>query len=116
MQSRLHGVVFGKFFFIALRKRRKGSILGSKLESIQPETINTLIGPKLHDIKNLLAHFGVFPVQIGLLAREIVQIIGIAYRIIHPGIMIYIEKTVARRRLASIRVPPMIVIAVRVGS
>src|ERR1700679_472816 len=64
---RAHRIILIEMLFPTLRPYRETRILRYELKGIQPETIDTLIRPKSHDIVYFIAHPRVLPVQIRLL-------------------------------------------------
>src|ERR1700736_3749756 len=102
---RPHRIVLVEMLLPTLRPYRKTRILGYELERIQPKIVDTLIRPKTHDIVYFVPQPRILPVQVRLLARKIMQVIGIGDRIIPPRIVVDIEETVTIRRLASFGIP-----------
>src|SRR5436190_20773462 len=69
---------FGKIFSI-------GSFSLKKIRhSIQPKTVNTHLAPKINYFKNLLLHFGVVIIQIGLMVKKTVPVILLGHFIPRP--------------------------------
>src|SRR6476620_243915 len=116
MKIALHGIIENKILFKSFGKCWESGVLGSKLESIQAETINPFVRPKLHDIIHLAAQFRIFPVEVWLLPGKIMQVIGVGQRIIHPGIIIDIEQAIPVGWLSVFGIPPMVIIAVWIAS
>src|SRR5579862_3758402 len=111
----LHGIVKIEMLFKTLWESREARILGDELKGVEPEAIDTFVCPIFHDVKYFCPDFGIFPIQIRLFSRKIMQVVGVSCRVVGPGITINIKKTIAIRRFSPLGVPPMVIISVRIS-
>lgn len=71
------------------------ALRGHEMEGIQPKAVDAHIQPKAHYTVHFLAQLRVVPVQVGLLDREVVQLVDIGGRVVLPGTVVAGNGTVA---------------------
>src|SRR5580658_2455912 len=112
---RAHAIIFVDLLFISRRKNGPGSIFRDELEGIHAESVNSFIQPEFHHRVDFLTDDGVLPVEVRLLPRKIMEIPGVGQAVVTPGVAVDIEEAPSGRWFASLRVPPVIIIAERIG-
>ena len=58
--------------------------LGDLTDDVHAESVNSPVHPPVHHLVDCLTQFGSFPIEVGLLGRELVEIVFTALRIIGP--------------------------------
>src|ERR1017187_10064271 len=106
--------IFSVKFF--LRDNGKGCVFRNKRDYIHPESVNSFIEPEFHHGKNLLPELWVFPIQVRLFIRKIMQVIGIGQRIISPSAAVHFKRPRSKSRFSPFCIPPVIIIAVWICS
>lgn len=94
---------------VNLGKERILRAIGSHIDAV---SIDALIEPETHTLVEILSHTGILPIQVGLLAAEIMEIIGIGQRIVTPGTEVGIHVAMTMGRNALFSRPPMIIVAI----
>src|SRR5258705_10347014 len=112
MKVRAIGIIGNVVTIVFLRQLGKRRVFGDKRNDIHSEAIYALAEPEIHHIKDLFSDGRVLPVQIGLLLRKIMQVIGISIWIKLPRVTIYIKETPAVSRCSFFNGPPMKIMAI----
>ena len=102
-------VLTGNFLLRDLPERQ---FLGKEGRDINPEAVDAFVEPEPHQVVDLPAYLGIFPVQVRLLYREIVQVVGVGRRIELPGFTVDVKEAPAVGRLSLFRRPPVVIIPV----
>ena len=58
--------------------------LGDLTDDVHAESVNSAVHPPVHHLVDRLAKFGSFPIEVGLLGRELMEVVFTALRIIGP--------------------------------
>ena len=91
------------------RRRRAARVLGDHVDDVHPEAVDAPVEPPAHHRVDGLADLGVLPVEVGLLAREQVQVVLAGRRVELPRRPAEERAPVGRRRR-----PPPVPVALRV--
>jgi len=116
VQVRAAGVVAAKIAVVLRRNGRKSRVLGDERNHVHPKAVDALIKPEAHHAVNFLAQLGVLPVQVGLLAREVVQVVGLGGSVVGPGVALHVKEALALVGRAFFGGPPVVVVAVGTGA
>src|SRR5436190_12140944 len=88
------------FLYFLFSKSRKIFILCDIRYCVHTKSIHSFIKPKFYHFIDFFSHLLVFPIQVRLLYRKNMEIIGSCFAIILPGASFLIKKTGPERRLS----------------
>jgi hypothetical protein len=115
VQAGTLGVVGHVVAMVGSRQRREGGVLGDEGDDVHAEAVHAFVEPEPHDVIDLPPNARIFPLEVGLFAAEVMQVVCARRRIVAPGAPLFVEEAPALGRRASLRRPPVVVVAVGIG-
>ncbi|MNI44979.1 hypothetical protein D3C73_993790 [compost metagenome] len=97
-----------------MMRRRQAFNLGDHVDDVHPEAVDPFVEPESHHLVQRLAQLRILPVQIGLLAREEMQVIFAGSLIQLPGRSAEDRAPVVRQLAVWTARTPDIIVAVRI--
>ncbi len=78
------GVDGGDVLHLIGRDVGEGLVFGDEWDDVHAEAVDAFVEPELHEVVDLVADFGVVPVEVGLLGGEVVQVVFVGYGVFLP--------------------------------